>query len=150
MSVRVYRFRSEEDPSTPPDPAVCTAAPFEPNIRLGATLWADGGGPGEEEQRFGTATACARATDPAFPPGARLPFYAVFDLPEGRVTASGDCTLVSNDVPTAGLVLAACHLRVVEAPEGFSGGAATSLSMFNPAGLAGFNTGSFWTVLLFE
>lgn len=157
MSARLYRFRSEEDPSSPPDQAVCAAAPFDPNVRLGATLWADGDGPeGEsedeesEEVRFGTATACTRVTDPAFPPGTRLPFYAVFDLPEGRVTASGDATVVSNDVPVPGLVLAACHLRVIEAPPGFSGGAATSLSVFNPAGLTGFNTGSFWTILLFD
>ncbi len=157
MSARLYRFRSEEDPSTPPDPAVCAAAPFDPNVRLGATLWADGGGPdGEadeeesEETWFGTATACTRVTDPAFTPGTRLPFYAVFDLPEGRVTASGDATVVSNDVPVAGLVLAACHLRVIEAPPGFTGGVASSLSVFNPAGLTGFNTGSFWTILLFD
>lgn len=155
MSARLYRFRSEEDPSTPPDPAVCAAAPFDPNVRLGAMLWADGGGSDGEEMEegeetwFGTATACTRVTDPAFPPGTRLPFYAVFDLPEGRVTASGDATVVSNDVPVAGLVLAACHLLVIEAPPGFTGGAATSLSVFNPAGLTGFNTGSFWTILLF-
>lgn len=150
MSARLYRFRSEEDPSSPPDPAVCAAAPFDPNVRLGATLWADGGDSEDDETRFGTATACTRVTDPAFPPGTRLPFHAVFDLPEGRVTASGDATVVSNDVPVPGLVLAACHLRVIEAPPGFTGGVATSLSVFNPAGLTGFNTGSFWTILLFD
>lgn len=158
MSARLYRFRSEEDPSTTPDPVVCAAAPFDPNVRLGATLWADHGGPvGDEMEKaggtmtwLGTATACTRVTDPAFTPGARLPFYAVFDLPEGRVTASGDATVVSNDVPVAGLVLAACHLRVIEAPPGFTGGAATSLSVFNPAGLTGFSTGSSWTILLFD
>lgn len=154
MSARLYRFRSEEDTSTPPDPEVCAAAPFDPNVRLGAALWADGGGVDEDSEEdeawFGTATACTRVIDPAFPPGTRLPFYAVFDLPDGRVTASGDATVVSNDVPVAGLVLAACHLRVIEAPPGFSGGVATSLSVFNPAGLTGFNTGSFWTILLFD
>lgn len=156
MSARLYRFRSEEDSSVPPDTEVFAAAPFDPNVRLVATLWADGGGSDgeeteeDEETRFGTATACTRVTDPAFPPGTRLPFYAVFDLPDGRVTASGDATVVSNDVPVAGLVLAACHLRVIEAPPGFTGGVATSLSVFNPAGLTGFNTGSFWTILLFD
>lgn len=155
MSARLYRFRSEEDPSSPPNPAVCAAAPFDPNVRLGAILWADGdsnekGKDEDEETRFGRATACTRVTDPAFPPGTRLPFYAVFDLPEGRVTARGDATVVSNDVPVPGLVLAACHLRVIEAPPGFTSGVATSLSVFNPAGLTGFNTGSFWTILLFD
>ncbi|HEX7184320.1 MAG TPA: hypothetical protein VF756_21000 [Thermoanaerobaculia bacterium] len=69
-------------------------------------------------------------------------------MSEGRVT--GDCTVGSNDVPVAGIVLAACHLRVVEAPKGFAGGAASSLSIFNPAGLTGFATGSSWTLQLFE
>ncbi|HSF38297.1 MAG TPA: hypothetical protein VLT87_00810 [Thermoanaerobaculia bacterium] len=144
---RVYRFRSEESPSVPPDPEICAAAPFEPTARLGAVLWEDAGdGP---PRRLGTATACLRVTDPAFPPGSRVPFFAVFHLPEGPVTASGDGTIVSNDVPVPGLVLAVCHLRVVDAPKGFSGGAAASLSVFNPAGLAGFATGSHWTVQLF-
>lgn len=142
--MRTCRFRSQEDPSAPPDPAVCAAAPFEPNLRLGATLWSDSG------ERVGIATACARITDPALPPDTRLPFHAVFHLPEGAVTASGECTVVSNDVPVAGLVLAACHLRVLAAPPGFSGGAAVSLSVFNPAGLEGYATGSDWTVTLFE
>ncbi|HYG64476.1 MAG TPA: hypothetical protein VEL74_17995 [Thermoanaerobaculia bacterium] len=144
--MKVYRFRSQEDPAAPPDPVVCAAAPFEPNIRLGATLWE---GPAGSEQRIGIATACARATDPSFEPGARLPFHAVFHLPEGTVVATGECTVVSNDVPVPGLVLAACHLRVVGAPAGFAGGAATSLSVFNPRGLEGFATGSFWDVVLF-
>lgn len=145
MSPRIYRFRSQEDPAAPPDPALCAAAPFEPNLRLGATLWAEEGG---EERRIGTATACARLTDPSFPPGSRLPFHAVFDLPDGRVTASGDATVISNDVPVRGLVLAACHLRVIDAPSGFAGGAATSLSLF-PVGIEGYGTGSQWTVALF-
>jgi hypothetical protein len=140
--MRTWRFRSEEDPSTPPDPAICAAAPFEPNLRLGAVLW-DG------ERRVGTATACVRVTDPRFPPGSRVPFHAVFHLPEGPVTATGDATVVSNDMPVPGLVLAACHLRVMGAPHGFAGGAATSLSVFNPGKVEGFATGSEWTVALF-
>lgn len=118
------------------------------DLRLGATLWAEDGACGE--RRIGTATACAQVTDPGFPPGSRLPFHAVFDLPEGRVTATGEATVVSNDVPVQGLVLAACHLRVVDAPPGLSGGAATSLSVFDPGGRAGYSTGSFWTVGAFE
>lgn len=52
-------------------------------------------------------------------------------------------------MPLPGLVLAACHLRVVEAPPGFAGGAAASLSVFNPGKVQGFATGSEWTVALF-
>ncbi|HEX6902336.1 MAG TPA: hypothetical protein VF789_21640 [Thermoanaerobaculia bacterium] len=146
-TARTWRFRSQEDPSAPPDPAVCAAAPFLPNLRLGATLWEEDG---YGERRAGTATACARIKDPAFPPGARLPFHVVFHLPEGRVTATGEATVISNDVPVLGVILAVCHLKVVEAPAGFSGGAASSLSVFNPAGVPGIATGSEWTVRLFE
>lgn len=144
---RVWRFRSQEDASTPPDPGFCASAPFLPNLRLGATLWEEDG---YGERRAGRATACARITDPTFPPGARLPFHAVFHLPEGRVVATGEATVVSNDVPVAGVVMAVCHLKVVEAPAGYSGGVACSLSVFNPAGVPGYATGSEWTVRLFE
>ena len=153
--VRVYAFRSQEDASAPPDPAVVARAPFEANLRLGAVLWQhparpDGRVPAEHGIRLGTATACACVRDATFAEGSRAPFYAVFDLPEGRVTAVGECTVVTNDVPVPGLVMAAASLRVVEAPAGFSGGVATSLSVFNPASLEGFNTGSFWTIQLYE
>jgi hypothetical protein len=37
----VYHVRSEEDPAFPPDEAVCAAAPFAVNVRLGASLWAE-------------------------------------------------------------------------------------------------------------
>ena len=153
--VRVYQFRSQEDASSPPDPSVLAAVPFDATMRLGAVLWAhvarpDGSLVAETAHRVGVATACARLTDPSFTPGHREPFHAVFDLPEGRVVATGDVTVVSNDVPRPGLVLAACTLRVVEAPDGFSGGVATSLSVFNPMRLPGFNTGSFWTIQLYE
>jgi len=73
-----------------------------------------------------------------------------FDLPEGPITARGGCTLVSNNVPTAGLVLAGCHLKVTQAPAWYSGGAIASLSVFNPRRLPGFLTGSDYTVQLYE
>ena len=147
---RLLRFRSQEDPSVEPDAAVIAAAPFEPNLRLGALLWSVPGAGGGSPQRIGTATACARITDPAFTPEARFDFHVRFDLPEGPVTATGGCTLISNDMPVRGIVLAACHLRVVEAPAGHVGGAAASLSIFNPGQVPGFSTGSYWTLQLYE
>ena len=147
QAARTWRFRSQEDPSAPPDPEVCAAAPFLANLRLGATLWEEDG---DGERRAGRATACARVTDSSFPLGARLPFHVVFHLPEGRVTATGEAMVVSNDVPVPGVVLAVCHLKITEAPAGFSGGAACGLSVFNPGGIPGFTTGSEWTVRLFE
>ncbi len=154
--VQVLRFRSEEDPSVTPDPAVCAAAGFTSNVRFGAVLYSEASN-GQEgrivnrsARRIGTATACARITDPRFPPDLRQEFYVRFDLPEGPITAKGGCTLVSNDVPTAGLVLAGCHLRVTEAPSWYRGGAVASLSVFNPRKIPGYLTGSDYTLQLYE
>jgi hypothetical protein len=154
--VQVLRFRSEEDPSVTPDPAVCAAAGFTSNVRFGAVLYSEASN-GQEgrivnrsARRIGTATACARITDPSFPADLRQEFYVRFDLPEGPVTARGGCTLVSNDIPTAGLVLAGCHLKVTEAPSWYKGGAVASLSVFNPRRLPGFLTGSDYTLQLYE
>jgi hypothetical protein len=70
-------------------------------------------------------------------------------LRDGDYTALGKCTIVSNDVPRAGLILAGCNLRLVSFPDRFIGGAVTSLSTFNPLRLPGFATGSYWTVQLY-
>ncbi|HEU0051864.1 MAG TPA: hypothetical protein VFQ39_01760 [Longimicrobium sp.] len=148
----VIRFRSVEDPAFPADPAVCAAAPFGANVLLGASLWSEKskGQSGEvtrdDFKRIGRATACVQITDPNFPPGLAQKFYAKFDLPEGSFTAVGACTLISNDVPTAGLVLGGCHLAITGAPASSAGGAVTSLSVFNPRRLPGFSTGSEWTL----
>lgn len=151
----VYRFRSIEDPDFPPDPAVCAAAPFAANVRLGASLWSEAVQASEGRvvnptvRRIGTATACIRITDPTFPPGLQQRFYGRFDVAEGTIVADGTCTLISNDVPRRGLVLGGCNLRVIEAPPHVAGGAVTSLSVFNPARLSGFATGSVWTLQLY-
>ncbi len=147
-----FVFRSVEDPAFPPDAAICAQAPFRVNVQLGASLWSqgtrrfDGRVQGEHARRIGRATACVQLTNFLFPPGLQQNFYAVFDLPSGRYTAHGTCTLTSNNVPTAGLVLAGCALAIDAAPTGVKGGVITSLSTFNPAHLAGFSTGSLWTL----
>jgi hypothetical protein len=148
----VYQFRTQEDPDSPPDPKVCAAAPFAVNVQLGASVYiptrrgADdkGGAPGEH--REGTATACLQLTDRRFPPGQQVPFYARFDLRQGRFTVLGTCTLVSNDVPEAGIVLAGCALRLVGMPPGFVGGTMSSTSVFNPSRRPGYATGSYYTL----
>ena len=96
--------------------------------------------------RIGKATACVQLTNFLFPPGLQQNFYAVFDLPSGRYTGLGTCTLSSNNVPQAGLVLAGCTLNVVSGPNGVLGGVITSASTFNPVRLPGFSTGSLWTL----
>lgn len=147
-----YQFRSVEDPAFPADNALCAQAPFRVNVKLGASLWSehvravDGRIMDDAVLRIGKATACLQLTNFLFPPGLSQNFYAVFDLPSGRYTGVGTCTLSSNNVPKAGLVLAGCTLNVVTGPDGVLGGMITSASVFNPARLTGFNTGSMWTL----
>ena len=148
----VLHFRSIEDPDVQAEPGVCASAPFTANVVLAASLWSEAvtasGGRvvNNGVKQVGTATACIRITDPTFPPGLPQQFHARFRTEEGTFDATGACTLISNDVPQPGLVLGGCHLRVVDGPPAMAGGAVTSLSVFNPARLAGFATGSEWTV----
>ncbi len=152
----VYQFRTQEDPANPPDLRVCAAAPFTANVFLGASVYVplhrpwDGKVVYEGGRPVGTATACVRITDPTFPPGQEVPFYARFNLPDGSFTASGTCTLVSNDVPEAGLVLAGCALKLVDVPRGFVGGTVSSTSVFNPRRLPGYATGSYYTLYVYR
>ena len=148
----MFQFRTQEDASRPPDEAVCAAAPFVATVKLGASIYIplhrpqDGKVVYEGQRRVGAATACLRITDPTFPPGQQVPAHFRFSLPEGHFTATGACTLVSNDVPEPKLVLGACALKLVEFPPGYKGGMVSSTSIFNPAKLSGYATGSFYTL----
>lgn len=150
-----FQFRSVEDANFPPDDTICAQAPFRVNVKLGASLWSqvsrlvDGRVIVEKAVRIGKATACVELTNFLFPPGLEQNFYAVFDLPLGRFVANGTCSLTSNNVPQAGLVLAGCALKMVSGPPGVIGGVLTSASTFNPARLAGFSTGSVWTLVTY-
>ncbi|MDC0711127.1 hypothetical protein POL68_21845 [Stigmatella sp. ncwal1] len=151
----VYQFRSQEDPQAV-DAKGCDRAPFRANVRLPASLYAvrteadNARLVREDTARVGTALACVRIEDPTFAEGSQAEFYVRFDLPEGRFTALGRCTMVSNTVPRTGVVLAHCGLRLTEFPAAYVGGFATSASVFNPQRLPGFNTGSLWTLRVFE
>ncbi|HYY51537.1 MAG TPA: hypothetical protein VE755_01635 [Myxococcales bacterium] len=153
---RILTFRSVEDPASPPDPAVCAAAPFKANVRIGGTLYAyetrasDGKVVQDAARAIGKATACVRLTDFTFPPGLAQSFLLQLTLHDGVYTALGTCTIVSNKVPRAGLVLAGCNLALIEFPEGVLGGVVTSLSTFNPFRLEGFATGSYWTAQIYD
>jgi hypothetical protein len=153
---RVIQFRSAEDPASPPDPKVCANAPFAANLRIGGSLYAhatrasDGRVVNDDSRAIGKATACAQITNLAFPAGLQQKFYLQLTLADGIYTASGTCTILSNDVPQGGLVLAGCGLHVLGAPDGVIGGAVSSLSTFNPFRLQGFATGSYWTVQLYD
>jgi len=152
----MYQLRSEEDLKAVADPVTeCKVAPFEVNVRLPASLFVpephakDGKVKSAGKKKVGTALACVRLTDRTFPEGSRADMYARFELPEGRFTAVGTCTVVSNAVPRPGIVLAGCALKLTEFPAAYAGGLATSTSVFNPTGLPGFNTGSLWTLRAF-
>jgi len=146
-----YVFKSQEDPSTPPDPAVCAGAPFATNVRLGASLWSlktskrDGEVKGARK-RIGRATACLALTNVMFPEGLVQQFYAKFELPHGSYTAIGSCTVSSNSVPQPFIILAGCTLKLLSGPSGSLGGMVTSSSIFNPLQRPGFTTGSIWTL----
>src|SRR3954469_1670002 len=116
--VRVYQFRTEEDPEVTSAGAFCASAPFTANVLLNASAYSvrtrasDGRMVNDDARRVGTALACAQITNPTFPAGLQQNFYARFELPDGTYTALGTCTLISNNVPVAGLVLAGCTLRL--------------------------------------
>jgi hypothetical protein len=153
--VRVYQFRTEEDPSVSGAAAFCATAPFTVNVLLNASAWAtvtrgsDAKIVNEGVRQVGTVVACAQLTNFTFPPGLQQNFAARFDLPGGSFTAVGTCTLISNDVPVPNLVLAGCALKVA-AGAGTAGGMATSASVFNPFRLAGYQTGSYWTLQVYD
>jgi len=153
---RVVQFRSAEDPASPADAAFCNAAPFAANLRLGASLYSydvhkrDGSVERTAGAKIGTATACAHLTDFHFPLQLQQEFVVRFDLPEGSFTAVGNCAFATNDAPQKGFVLAGCALRMTRFPQGVLGGAAASLSSFNPGKLPGFSTGSYWTLQYYD
>ena len=146
-----YVFQSQEDAATPADASVCAAAPFVSNVRLGASLWSletkhRDGRVKELKHRIGRATACLQLTNFMFPQGLVQSIYVQFDLPQGRYTALGTCTVSSNATPLAFIILAGCTLQLSSVPLGSLGGMATSSSVFNVLHRPGFNTGSTWVL----
>ena len=154
---KTYLFRSLEDPTVSNRPSQC---PFPgANLFLGATIWSmntravDSRVVNEAVQQFGIARACGLITPPLVP-STLVPFYLEFTIEQGpdrgdSYSALGSCQVISNNVPRPGIILAGCALRVLTGPPGFIGGAATSMSIFNPLRLEGAGTGSFWTVRVY-
>lgn len=152
---RILVLRTMEDPRYPASAEVCAAAPFQPiNVRLGASVWTvetkarDGELVNDDVRFAGTATGCGLLTTAA--PFVPQPFLIKFNLQDGSYTAAGTCTITSNQVPVAGLLLVTCAMKIVSAPAGVVGGSATSASVFNPYGLTGFDTGSIWTLRIHD
>lgn len=165
----IYLFRTLDDPSVPYDPDVLERAPFwnpqwDPNnpppfiVPLGASIWAlqtqssNGLVVNDTVRQIGTGTAVAVITDPSFTPFASpAPFYFEADIGDLAFTANGYCLATSNNLPMPGIILVGCDLTVYpDAAQGILGGSATSNSIFNPFGFPGFQTGSFWTLRLYQ
>jgi hypothetical protein len=165
----IYVFRTLDDPNVPYDPEVLERAPFwnpawdpyDPPafiVPLGASIWAlqtrskDGKVVNDTVHQIGTGTAVAMITDPTFAPFvSKAPFYFEAKIQDLEFTANGYCLASSNNLPTPGIILVGCDLAVYPDPsQGILGGSATSNSIFNPFGLPGFQTGSFWTLRLYE
>lgn len=152
---RTLVVKTYDDARFPANMETCLAAGYSPlNVILGASVWSlqtkvPSGEVKHEAQKFlGTATGCGQLTSP-MPFAAGQLFLIRFDLADGTYVASGTCDIVSGTVPTAGIMLAGCALRLTSAPEGVIGGIAASASVFNPAGIPGFGTGSVWTLHLY-
>jgi hypothetical protein len=146
VAVSTYIFRTIEDANVDSRPR---NVPFsDANLFLGGRMYSVGTRRSEvaveQEHEIGHASACAVVTAPLLPEVLVL-FYAEFNFHDGPVfAAQGTAQVTSADVPDRGVVLACCALRVVSGPPDCVGGAASSLSIFNPEGKAGAGTGSFW------
>jgi hypothetical protein len=153
----VLQFRSEDDASVAPDPAVCLAAPFTPNLPpveasfvSQRTRARDGVVMNRGARRVGTGTACLRINDFFFTPfGTPADLFGEITIDDLTVRVLGTCTVTSNNVPIFPVILATCAMKVVDFPAGFLGGSASSNSVFNPAQIPGFSTGSYWTLRLY-
>jgi hypothetical protein len=154
----VLQLRTVEVPGMIVDDSICAESGFTPNVRLYAHVWSqqtrasDGTVVNDQIRDIGLARACVQITDFTFSPFINpARFYIRFDLENGVFTGLGTCTVMSNNIPEPGLILAGCNLTLT----GWSGGVSTpmgsavSSSVFNPFQRPGYNTGSFWTLRMY-
>lgn len=138
-TLRTLVFGTVEDPTVPARPEGCPWP--DANVLLGGRIRALDG-----SAELGVAQVCAVVSS-ALEPGAEVPFYAEFHLDDGdRYRAQGAAHVLTSDVPASDIVLAGCALRLVDGPEEFLGGVATSASVFNPTRRPEAETGSTWTL----
>jgi len=153
---RVIQVRTVEDASVIVGDDICSEAPFTANVRLGAYAWSfqtrasNGSVVNDMINNVGTAKACVRITDFKFTPFSIAQFYIRFTFGQEAYAGIGVCTVTSNNIPEPGLVLAGCSLSLKDHASGADVGIAVSSSVFNPARLPGYETGSYWTLKIYE
>lgn len=148
--MRTLLLRTVEDPAVPR--RLRRTPPAEPSLFLTGRVYALDATLGEVAvappgKPLGTAVACATVTSP-LEAGVAAPFHLELTLGDGFYAASGSAHVVEADVPAHGVVIAACALRVVEAPND-ERGVATSISVFDPRGASPEGTGSVWLLRLY-
>ncbi len=150
---RVLGVKTFEEKGYPTDVSLCAGPGFEK--LLGASVWslqtnaARGEVVNDEVRRLGTATACATITS-LEPYAPRQYFVIRFDLRDATYLARGECDLVEKDYPATGLLLAGCALRIVDSSDGSKGFATSSSVLVLGADVAGYGTGSVWTLHLYS
>lgn len=153
---RVIQVQTVEDARVVVGDDICAEAPFIPNVRLGAYTWSfqtrasDGSIVNSMINNVGTAKACVRITDFGFTPFSTAQFYIRFTFGQEAYAGLGVCTVTSNNVPELGLVLAGCSLSLKDRASEADVGSAVSSSVFNPFRLPGYETGSYWTLKIYE
>ncbi len=151
---RTLVVKTFEDPSHPPNMAVCDAAGFPTpvNVPLGATVWslqtnaATGAVMNDAIRQIGTATGCGALTNP-YPYADKQYFLIRFDLEDGTYVAKGQCDIISY--LASNVAIAGCALKIVQAPDGVVTGFTTSSSVLTFGDAPGFATGSIWTLHLY-
>jgi hypothetical protein len=160
---QVYLFQTQESD------AVTTDCAVEENIVLGAYVYAprtranDAKVVREFGQAVGKVVGCGTMPKNVWF-GSKAPFSMDFDLEGRRIYAAGECTVqeiffpIKNDPRP--VLLVGCSLTVTPPPEvtdpveraaqkASLRGIATSSSVFMMAPIAGYSTGSYWTLHLY-
>lgn len=159
----IILFRSMDDPEIAPDPDVIARSGLPaPIIPLGYSTWslqssASGGEVVIEKiKETGGGTLVAQVTDPSFPVGGIAPAYTEIELGDLYLVLTGECKVTINplSVGEIGPLFLTCSMTVDTDNElttpGIRWGQASSNSNFLPTGVVipGFETGSFWSVML--
>jgi hypothetical protein len=138
----------------PPDPSVCARAPFTPNILAGGALAtyrtraSDGVVVQKDTRRVGRATACGLLTEIA--PFVQGPLYIELTIDDDLLIALGKCTLASVNTPAPGILTFACALNLTNPHGQIKGGFLVSSSALDLLDLGLVDTGSYWTLRLYE